>query len=72
MSESNLTDQEREKLEDIANSDEDWADAIAAYLAAIDEVEGNNKPFKQEESDYVEETNTSSDKKQESGISWGE
>lgn len=35
-----LTDDERAKLEDIAESDEAWADAVAAYLSALEEVEG--------------------------------
>lgn len=33
-----LTADEREQLERLANSDEPWADAVAAYLDAVDEV----------------------------------
>ncbi|WP_259517110.1 hypothetical protein [Halanaeroarchaeum sp. HSR-CO] len=35
-----LTDDEKAELEDLAQSDDPWADAVGAYLSAIEEAEG--------------------------------
>lgn len=35
-----LTADEREQLRQLAESDDPWADAVAAYLAAFEEVDG--------------------------------
>jgi len=40
MKTSNLTKTEMKLLRDIAESDKPWADAVAAYLAAVEEVDG--------------------------------
>lgn len=34
-----LTDDERDQLRQLAESDEPWADAVGAYLDAIEEVD---------------------------------
>lgn len=71
---SEFTKKELIALQEMANEDEPWADAVQAYLDALVEVEGLELPEpnsrEQKETEQVEEKNTGKIESSSGGLEW--